>query len=334
MRRSLTTLAAAVILFSSSPAAWDTFAQSSARAVSTTGRAGSQRSAGDTSSTSPQRSANITLDDDPATQGSAPYKEAVRRFLRGEEPKIVGGKVAPDGAYPWQVSLGVSWITDPYRAHFCGGSIHSDKWIITAAHCTYGLMPSQIAVTAGTNRLAGSSTRRNVRRIIVHKNYNDDTTDNDISLLELQAPLPLSDLIKAVPLMAQSAEGALLAEGAPLVVTGWGATVEGGNKVRDLRYLDGIPFVPRVRCNRPLAYDGRVTNNMFCAGFEAGGGDSCQGDSGGPITVETATAPKLAGIVSWGDGCARPNKVGIYTRLVNYLSWIGTCVSNSPDCNQ
>ncbi len=109
--------------------------------------------------------------------------------------------------------------------------------------------------------------------------------------------------------------------------------MEGGNVVRDLRFLDSLPLVLRASCNGPLAYDGRITNNMICAGVQAGGMDSCQGDSGGPLTVSTTTTPKLAGIVSWGDGCARPNKVGVYTRVANYVDWVQQCVSGSATCN-
>jgi secreted trypsin-like serine protease len=281
-----------------------------------------------------QRSTNVSLDQDPLLQGSRPYTEAVKRFLEKSEPKIVGGKPASAGAFPWQVSLGVSWIADPYYAHFCGGSVYSDKWIVTAAHCANGLKPSQVVITAGTSRLVASATRRNVKRIIVHKNYNSSITNNDIALIELLDPLPLDDQIKTVALLTPTAESTILASNASFVVTGWGATTEGGSKVRDLRYLENLPLIERTICNEPLSYDGRITENMICAGVLAGGQDSCQGDSGGPLTVETTTAPKLAGIVSWGEGCARPNKVGVYTRVANYIGWINTCASNSLTCNQ
>lgn len=274
-----------------------------------------------------------TLDTDPATHGSSPYEETVKRYLLRQQPKIVGGKPAPAGAFPWQVSLGVSWIADPFSAHFCGGSVLSESWIITAAHCAVHLMPGQVVVTAGSNRLVEGATRRNVNRIFVHKNYNSQTQDNDVALLELREPLPTGLQIKKVDLLTQGEESGLT-EAAMLTVTGWGATVEGGSVVRDLRYLDSLPFVLRDTCNSTKAYDGRITVNMICAGERAGGKDSCQGDSGGPLTFGVAGSPRLAGIVSWGDGCAEPDKVGVYTRVANYVEWIQSCVSNSPTCNQ
>src|ERR1043166_2831951 len=77
---------------------------------------------------------------------SEPYKEAVRRFLTRQSPKIVGGKIARDGAFPWQVSLGVAWIADPFQSHFCGGTVVAPAWIVTAAHCAVGLTPERLAV--------------------------------------------------------------------------------------------------------------------------------------------------------------------------------------------
>lgn len=281
-----------------------------------------------------QNLTNVPLERDAATEGSVPYKEAVDRFLSRQEPKIVGGKQAPPGKYKWQVSLGVAWIADPYRAHFCGGSVYSDRWIITAAHCTEKLTPSKIVVTAGTNRLFPGAIRRNVKRIISHKGFNGATYNNDIALLELFDPLPLGTQISAVPLLTPVSDAALLTPGAQLVVTGWGATIEGGLPVRDLRYLDNVPYVDRKFCNTPLVYDGKITENMICAGVLSGGTDSCQGDSGGPLTAETETAPKLVGVVSWGEGCARTNKVGIYTRVANYIDWVRDCVTGSLTCNQ
>lgn len=289
--------------------------------------AGQQRSA-------PQTPRVTTLNADPLLEGSKPYRETVQKFLNNEEQKIVGGKVAMDGAYPWQVSLGVSWIADPYKAHFCGGSIYSDRWIVTAAHCAENLTSAKIVVTAGTNKLVANATRRNVQRVIVHKDYKSDTHDNDIALLELRDPLQLSDRIKTIPLITASEEPSVIVESTKFLVTGWGATVERGTKVRDLRYLDNLPFVPTATCNRPLAYDGKITANMICAGVRTGGMDSCQGDSGGPLAANPTSSARLAGIVSWGEGCARPDKVGVYTRVANYVGWTTACVTDSATCDR
>ena len=266
-----------------------------------------------------------------ALKGSDDYKAAITRYLDKVQPKIVGGSPAADGAYPWIVSLGVSWIADPFYAHFCGGTVYSEKWIVTAAHCVVGNSPADIVITAGTNVLEPGSVRRNVNRIVVKAGYAGATRGKDIALLELLDPLPIGERISLLPLLQPGDEGAMLVEDAPLMVAGWGATAEGGDSVIRLQHLE-VPYVPREVCNQPIGYDGRVLEDMICAGFTGGGGDSCQGDSGGPIDARKDGKPVLAGIVSWGDGCAQPNKVGVYTRVTRFTDWVAACVQDPIGC--
>jgi secreted trypsin-like serine protease len=281
----------------------------------------------------------LTLDQDPATKGSAPYEEAVQRFLKKEKakPPIVGGHPAPAAAFPWQISLGVSWIADPYMTHFCGGSVYSPNWVITAGHCVIDTNPANVVITAGSNRLTTAAIRKNVKRIIVHKQFvqrEDGSLEHDIALIELFDPLPIGSRIKPIDLLTPDIESRVLTEGTLLTVTGWGATIVAGIPVRELRFLDDLPLVLRASCNEPRAYNGRVTDNMICAGLETGGKDACDGDSGGPLMKVSGKVPKLAGIVSWGDGCGKPYKFGVYTRVANYVDWLNTCVANLPSCNQ
>jgi secreted trypsin-like serine protease len=266
-----------------------------------------------------------------ALKGSDDYKAAVTRYLDKVQPKIVGGVRAPDGAYPWIVSLGVSWIADPFYAHFCGGTVFSEKWIVTAAHCVTGNSPADIVITAGTNVLEPGSIRRNVNRIVVKSGYASAEKGKDIALLELLDPLPIGVRIAPLPLLEAADEGGMLVEDAPLTVAGWGATGEGGDPVIRLQHLE-VPFVLRTVCNEPIAYDGRVLDDMICAGFTGGGGDSCQGDSGGPIDARKDGKPVLAGVVSWGEGCARTNKVGVYTRVTRFGDWVAACVQDPIGC--
>jgi len=261
--------------------------------------------------------------------GDDPYAEAVARYEKKQSPKVVGGKVALDGAHPWQVSLGVASIADPYWAHFCGGSIYSSTWIVTAAHCAVH-KPEEITVMAGTNRLVTSGQRLRVKRIVVNPAYNKRTKDSDIALLELASPLVLGDRVKFLPVATRDQETPALNNG-PLVVTGWGATQQDGDAVRELRYLE-TPYVESAECNRSLAYDGRITSNMLCAGYSIGGKDSCQGDSGGPLSATIGPSTFQVGVVSWGDGCAIPNRVGVYTRIANYNSWISACTGDTGKC--
>lgn len=79
----------------------------------------------------------------------------------------------------------------------------------------------------------------------------------------------------------------------------------------------------------------RITDNMLCAGVEKGGLDACQGDSGGPLLVKNADLNTfhLAGVVSWGEGCAREGYPGIYTRVSQYVQWIEENTQDSCRCD-
>ena len=276
----------------------------------------------------------IPLDKYPR-DGDSPYSQAIDRFLGLKEDKILGGKPAKTGQFSWQVSLGISWMADAYDGHFCGGSVFDERWIITAAHCVKNRSAWDIIITAGTHELGTSAPRVNVKRIITHKSYQGPPSyDNDIALLELWTPLMLTPNISKVTVIKSDNESEVLKKGAALTVTGWGRTTEQGRTVRILQYLDELPFVERSICNEPLAYNGKISQNMVCAGMRSGGQDSCKGDSGGPLSAEISGKPILAGIVSWGDGCGRPNKVGVYTRVANYTNWIDLCVTNSENCNR
>jgi len=271
----------------------------------------------------PATSQQLTLSTFKPT-GVADYDETVLRYLKNMTPKIVGG-VNATRPYPWQVSLIVAGIPDTSRAHFCGGSVYNARWIITAAHCMDGLSPAQFQVVSGTAVLDKSAKRVAVARRIIHGAYNSNSFDSDIALIELQQPLELGSAVKSIGVLASSEEAAVLSAGSKLVVTGWGATKQGGDTVINLREVT-VPFVTNSICNDPLSYAGQITANMICAGIAEGGKDSCQGDSGGPL-VHLAATDRLVGIVSWGEGCANPGKYGVYTRIANFKPWVEACTT-------
>lgn len=272
-----------------------------------------------------------TVPDSGLLRGSPKYDQAVNRYLSRNRDKIVGGQPAPIGAYPWQVSLVVAGIADPVDGHFCGGSIYNARWIITAAHCVPGLKPGDLHVVAGTNHLKPGVHRANVQRILSNKRYAAATHDQDIALLELRDPLPLGQAVKAISLVDGPGDAGL-GENTRLVVTGWGVTQQGGDVVRELHHV-GVDYVPRSTCRDPLSYGEAITDNMLCAGFKEGGKDSCQGDSGGPLAyLPPGGAPVLVGVVSWGDGCAKPGRYGVYTRAANYSTWVAVCTADPHAC--
>ncbi|MEE7493420.1 serine protease [Methylobacterium oryzae] len=260
------------------------------------------------------------------------FDDAALRHLRGQQPKIVNGQPASPGEFPWQVSLSIAWIADPSQAHFCGGSIYDQRWVVTAAHCLKNLTTAELDVVPGATVLTPTTVRLPVSRLVVHQGYDDASKDNDVALIELAAPLELGQAARPIALLAPADEARILTKDRILSVSGWGATTEGGATVAQLQKVD-VPFVPRAVCNDFLSYDGRVTENMICAGRAAGGQDSCQGDSGGPLVQRGVDgAAVLAGIVSWGEGCARPGRYGVYTRVSQYADWIRACVAQNGAC--
>uniref|UniRef100_A0A3P9NMH3 trypsin n=2 Tax=Poecilia reticulata TaxID=8081 RepID=A0A3P9NMH3_POERE len=83
-----------------------------------------------------------------------------------------------------------------------------------------------------------------------------------------------------------------------------------------------IPVVGNRQCKCSGYGPTTITNNMICAGLLQGGKDSCQGDSGGPMVSKQAGRWIQSGIVSFGEGCAKPNYPGVYARVSQYESWI------------
>lgn len=265
-------------------------------------------------------------------KGSPEFREAIRIYVNKLQPKVVGGVKAVAGQFPWQVSIGVADIPDPFYAHFCGGALIGDEWVLTAAHCVEGNDASDLSVFVGTHVLQSGVTRIGINKIYMHSDYKSASTGRDIALLRLKSSVTMNANTRQIDLADNNDEAAILATSNPAIVTGWGATTMGGQGTRTLNYAK-VPFVTNERCNKPLAYNEGITADMLCAGKETGGTDSCQGDSGGPLISHAAQGEKLVGVVSWGDGCALPNKVGVYTRVSYYLAWVDACRSGKATCS-
>lgn len=217
-------------------------------------------------------------------------------------PKIVGGSVAGASDNPFQVALLTKSVANNFNAQFCGGTLYKANYVVTAAHCSDFVTAGQVQVLTGTRNLDGTGVRRNVTRITIHPSWNPGTFNNDVAVWQLSTSatgIPLASLA--------TSDGAV---GSSLLATGWGALSEGGSFPINLRKVT-LPLADRTNCNDANSYNGQITSNMLCAGRDSGGIDTCQGDSGGPL----ARGSVLTGITSWGDGCARANKFGVYTRI-------------------
>ncbi|XP_065123026.1 transmembrane protease serine 4b [Paramisgurnus dabryanus] len=231
--------------------------------------------------------------------------------------RIVGGVNAEIEQWPWQVSL--QWN---YQ-HMCGGALLSTLWIISAAHCFTGrTRERQWSVVMGQTEL-GNAKGVAVDTIVVHKDYSRLSNDFDVAMVKLTWPVKLKESILPVCLPPYQ-----LSVKDMLVVTGWGLLKENGQMPSVLQKAS-VPLIDKSECSKPSVYGPVITPRMLCAGFLEGNIDACQGDSGGPL-VYLSSRWQLMGIVSWGVGCAREGKPGVYTDVTQLLNWIYTVMEIHP----
>ncbi len=241
--------------------------------------------------------------------------------------RIVGGEpILIDRAPSIVAMLNANTLANSgsaYQAQFCAGTLIASNWVLTASHCLSSF--GDVTPASDLKILVNSSDLNNptenaidVAEVIVHENYDDISSSSDIALLRLATP----------------AQGAI----APLNLTpleinetmqlaGWGArqhTPEEGSFDYPAQ-LHGVEVLalPAGDCNVLPAYAGQIDETMVCAGFPDGGKDACQGDSGGPMyRTDSSGSLIIAGITSWGQGCALEGRPGVYADVAHFNAWI------------
>ncbi|XP_076025192.1 coagulation factor VII [Genypterus blacodes] len=235
--------------------------------------------------------------------------------MDGDDTRIVGGLLQKRGGSPWQVLVRRS---DGYG--FCGGTLVSERWVISAAHCFQDTAPHHVSIgDYDKQRPDPGEQIRKVQKVVFHPHFHAFTFDSDIALLYLAKPVAWSPTVIAACLPDAHLAKYLLKEDNRGMVTGWGAMQYLGHSSRFLRKVV-LPVVKQRDCMSST--DQVITDNMFCAGYLEASIDACSGDSGGPFVVNYRGTWFLTGVVSWGERCAAKGKYGVYTRLGNYLGWI------------
>ncbi|NXJ86644.1 ACRO protein, partial [Trogon melanurus] len=241
--------------------------------------------------------------------------------------RIVGGKTAHPGAWPWIVSIQKPWETGG-TAHICGGTLISTQWVLTAAHCFNEVgQINKWRVLVGTNQLYQATTGTqmiHVKRLIPHEHYYNITEKNDIALLELEKPVVCGYYVQLACVPDASLQVSELTD---CYISGWGATYARCEFPRTGSYVlkdAKVQLIDTNLCNSSDWYDGAIHTNNVCAGYARGGIDTCQGDSGGPLVCKDTKADYfwLVGVTSWGRGCGRAQQPGVYTSTRHFHDWI------------
>ncbi|XP_035512861.1 transmembrane protease serine 11D [Morone saxatilis] len=255
---------------------------------------------------------------------SVPQDDCGQRSLVGhpDSPRIVGGREAPEGSWPWQVSIQI------LSKHHCGGTIISSLWVLTATHCFhkyFWISRRHFRVVAGLNVLSAPGDQaqiRSISKVRMHEDYDDVTSDSDVTLLLLSSPFDFTDHVQPV-CTPHSVTQEFSLNFTHCFISGWGSTYHKGRMMNRLQEAE-VELIDRRTCNLTTWYGGLITDNMICAGLESGAADSCQGDSGGPLQCYSQDEERffLVGVTSFGDECGLPHRPGVYARTSRFAGWL------------
>ncbi|XP_048826011.1 complement factor I [Brienomyrus brachyistius] len=231
--------------------------------------------------------------------------------------RVIGGQEAGQTQFPWQVAIQESNSID------CGATYIGGCWVLTAAHCVRPRPDAYQVKLSLWSKLKKLETTDivPVQNIYIHHEYNPNTYQNDIALIELKK-LPQSNTqcfhenAAVAPACIPWSEYQFM-PGHNCSISGWGRVSE--SKTAAVLRWANIEIIGD--CSG--IYGHRFYEGMECAGSLDGSVDSCQGDSGGPLVcTDSLGVSYVWGIVSWGEKCGVAGFPGVYTKVAHYFDWI------------
>ncbi|XP_037817079.1 brachyurin-like [Lucilia sericata] len=236
------------------------------------------------------------------------------------EGRITNGELAKPGQFPYQVGLSLVFGN---KGAWCGGTLISNRWVLTAAHCTDGA--DGVTVYLGATDIKNDNEKGQQRiyssksYIVVHADWDASTMSNDISLIKLPVPIEFNDLIQPATLPKMDGKYSTYV-GEMVWASGWGRDSDAATGVSQfLRYIE-VPVMKQSTCK--TFYLGSVTDKMICI-KTVDKKSTCNGDSGGPLVYKDGDVNYVIGATSFGIllGCEK-GWPGVFTRVTSYLDWI------------
>ncbi|KAJ1162443.1 hypothetical protein NDU88_002911 [Pleurodeles waltl] len=239
-------------------------------------------------------------------------------------PYFEGGRDSSPGSWPWLVSIQAPTRDEFY--HLCGGSLLNKDWVLTAAHCFKGEEQFMYhwRLVLGANHLSTLGTEVEVRgpaKIVIHENYDKTTETNDIALVRLKISVAFSSYIQPACIPKRHMDVLAMTH---CIVSGWGVMKSNVHNKADAMEEALVDFIPYEICNGATWYDGVLARHQLCAGNEKGQIPICQGDGGGPLMCLDSESRIffVIGVTSWGKGCTKPWKPGVYSSTQFFKDWI------------
>jgi secreted trypsin-like serine protease len=237
--------------------------------------------------------------------------------------RVVGGHAVDRNEFPYASNL--LYRSDDFDEReatgrlspFCGGTLITDRHVVTAAHCLKHRRPEEVSVDVGDYSLSTERDRQviHARNLIKFPEYVPDKFHTDIGIIELEHPVRFRPGARTALLPSGDLD---LKPGTTVSVYGWGRLSYFGEHPDVLNSVD-LPVVENHACQSEFVT--RIEPSMICAGGQTGK-DACIGDSGSGLLVRLDNEFVLCGVVSFGRKCALPHVPGVYTRVSSFLDWI------------